>query len=191
MKLRLLLKMIAGLAIVTGALFAQPRIDQVQNNYSYLLPGNPNYGIAEGSIFIIKGANLANGSTDLQNPPLQTTLNGVSANVTVSGTTTKVLLYYITPGQLGGILPSSTPVGNGTITVTNNGQTSAAAPITVVRSAFGTLTYNGTGWGLAPVSDASNKRLATNNSAKPHDYLVFYGSDRGPVQGDETLQQTQ
>ena len=111
MKLSLLLKMIAGLAIVTSALFAQPRVDQVQNNYSYLLPGNPNYGIAEGSIFIIKGANLANGSTDLQNPPLQAALNGVSANVTVSGTTTKILLYYITPGQLGGILPSSTPVG--------------------------------------------------------------------------------
>ncbi len=191
MKLSLLLKMIAGLAIVTSALFAQPRIDQVQNNYSYLLPGNPNYGIAEGSIFIIKGSNLANGSTDLQNPPLQTALNGVSANVTVSGTTTKVLLYYITPGQLGGILPSSTPVGTGTITVTNNGQTSAAAPITVVRSAFGTLTINGTGSGLAAVFDASNKLLALNNSAKPNDTLVFYGSGLGPVQGDESVQQTQ
>jgi len=147
MKLPLLLKMIAGMAIITGALFAQPRIDQVQNNYSYLLPGNPNFGIAEGSIFIIKGANLANGSTDLQNPPLQTTLNGVSANATVSGTTTKVLLYYITPGQLGGILPSSTPVGNGTITVTTTARRVHPLPSrsSAARSALSPIT--------APVRD--------------------------------------
>src|SRR4051794_36496017 len=182
MKLPLLLKMIAGMAIITGALFAQPRIDQVQNNYSYLLPGNPNYGIAQGSIFIIKGANLANGSTDLQNVPLHTTLNGVSAKVTVNGVSKDVLLYYVTPGQLGGILPSSTPAGTGTITVTNNGQTSASAQIQVVPSAFGTLTLNGSGLGAAAVFDVNNKLLSTSNSAKPSDYIVLFGSGIGPVQ---------
>jgi hypothetical protein len=60
------------LSVSAAALSAQPRIDQVQNNYSYLLPGNPNYGIAQGSIFIVKGANLANTSTGLQNTPLKT-----------------------------------------------------------------------------------------------------------------------
>src|SRR3954447_1229993 len=99
------------------ALAQQPRVDQIQNNYSYLLPDNPSYGIAQGSIFIIKGANLAPSSTDLQNIPLGRTLNGVSARVTVNGTSTDVLWYYVTPNQLGGILPSQTPVGNGTITV--------------------------------------------------------------------------
>jgi len=78
-------------------LVAQPRIDALQNNYSYLLPDNPSYGIARGSIFIIYGANLANSTTGLQSstqPPfLQTTLDGVSAQVTVDGVTTDVIWY--------------------------------------------------------------------------------------------------
>ena len=40
-----------------------PFIYQVQNNYSYLLPGVPNYGIAPGSLFAIQGMNL-NGNRD-------------------------------------------------------------------------------------------------------------------------------
>ena len=81
-------------------LCAQPRIDRIQNNYSYLLPGNPNYGIAQGSIFIITGTGLATTSTDLQSAPLQTNLNGVSARVTVGGSTTEVIWYYVTPNQV-------------------------------------------------------------------------------------------
>lgn len=178
-------------ALSAAALSAQPRIDQVQNNYSYLLPGNPNYGIAQGSIFIIKGANLANTSTGLQNSPLRTTLEGVSARVTVNGTTRDVIWYYVTPGQLGGILPSGTPAGTGTITVTNNGQTSAPAPISVVQSAFGALTVDGSGTGTAAVHDRNYSLLSASNSTKPGDAIVFYGTGLGPVSGDETLAPTQ
>jgi hypothetical protein len=39
------------------------------------------------------------------------------------------------------ILPSPTPVGTGTLTVNNNGQT-ASTSIQVVQSAFGILTVN-------------------------------------------------
>jgi uncharacterized protein (TIGR03437 family) len=188
MRFSRVLILLASLAILSGALLAQPRVDAVQNNYSYLLPGNPNYGIAQGSIFIIKGANLGNATTSLQNPPLQTTLNGVSAKVTVAGTTRDVLFYYVTPGQLGAILPSNTPVGNGTITVTNNGQTSAPAAIQVVKSAFGILTLNGSGSGAAAVQNASDnyQLLSTSRSAKPGDYLVIYGSGIGPAEDDNS-----
>lgn len=79
-------------AVITIGLQAQqPRIAQVQNNYSYLLPDNPSYGAAQGSIFIIRGTDLAPSSTELQNVPLGTILNGVSARVTVNGTSTDVL----------------------------------------------------------------------------------------------------
>ena len=37
-------------ALFTVTAFAQPRVARVQNNYSYILPGMPNYGIAQGSI---------------------------------------------------------------------------------------------------------------------------------------------
>ena len=36
-----------------------PKITGVQNNYSLLVTGLPNYGIAPGSLFIIKGSSLA------------------------------------------------------------------------------------------------------------------------------------
>ncbi|MDZ4800980.1 MAG: hypothetical protein SGI92_22710 [Bryobacteraceae bacterium] len=190
MKSFLKVLVLAALAVVSA--IAQPRIGGLQNNYSYLVPGNPNYGIAQGSIFIISGTNLANSTTGLQNVPLQTTLNGVSARVTVNGTSTDVLWYYVTPGQLGGILPSRTPVGTGTITVTNNGQTSAAAQIQVVQSAFGILTLAGTGTGAAGVFDAQNRLLSTTgNATKPGDVIVIWGSGIGPAAGDETILQTQ
>ena len=174
-----------------AALSAQPRIERVANNYSFLSSKSPSYGIAQGSIFSIFGTNLANSATGLQNAPLPTTLAGVSATVTVNGSSTNVIWYYVTPNQLGGILPSRTPAGTGTITVTNNGQTSAPAPIKIVQSAFGILTMDGSGTGPAAVQDATYKLLSSSNSAKPGDIIVLYGSGAGPVPGDETRQPEQ
>lgn len=54
------------LACLAAPAFAQPRVDALQNNYSFLIPGDPNYGIARGSIFVMYGQNLANTSTGLQ-----------------------------------------------------------------------------------------------------------------------------
>ena len=172
-------------------LCAQPRIDRIQNNYSYLLPGNPNYGIAQGSIFIVTGAGLATTSTDLQSAPLQTNLNGVSARVTVGGSTTEVIWYYVTPNQVAGILPSATPVGEGMLTITNSAGTSPPALIRVVQSAFGTLTLDGSGTGGAAVYDANYKFLSASNSAKPGDVILLFGTGVGPVVGDEKALQTQ
>jgi len=179
------------LVLSAVALSAQPRINQVANNYSFLLPGNPNYGIAQGSIFTIFGTNLSNVTTGLQNTPLPTTLNGVSARVTVNGTSTNVIWYYVTPNQLAGIVPSSTPTGTGSITVTNNGQTSAPEPIEVVQSAFGILTLDGSGTGGAAVQDAEYKLLSSSNSTKPGDVILLYGTGAGAALGDETLQPAQ
>lgn len=171
---------------------AQPRVDALQNNYSFLLPSDPNYGIARGSIFIIYGENLADTSTGLQSstqaPFLQTTLEGVSAQVTVNGVAADVLWYYVTPTQLGGILPSATPAGDGTIVVRNNGQSSDPAPIRVVESAFGILTLDGSGRGAAAVYDTGFQFLTASNSAKPGDFIQLFGTGLGPVAADETMQ---
>ena len=171
----------------------QPTIDKLQNNYSYLLPGNANYGIARGSIFIVIGSNLANTSTGLQSsteaPYLQTTLEGVSAKVTVNGITTDVIWYYVTPSYLGGILPSNTPAGNGTIVVNNNGTMSAPAPIKVVDSAFGVLTLDGSGTGAAAVYDLGYQFLTSTNSAKPGEIIQLFGSGLGMVTEPENMQQ--
>src|SRR5579863_8261957 len=182
---------------VAAPVLAQPVITQLQNNYSYTLPGLPNYGLAEGSIFIMKGTGLANRSTQLQmSYPLPTNLLGTSLSVTVNGVTTTPILYYVLPTQLAAILPSATPVGTGTITVSNNGQTSAPAPIQVVQSNFGILTYYGTGSGFASAFDAAfpatSPYLGLTASANPGDVLTLWGSGVGPDPGnpDETVPQT-
>ena len=94
-----------------------PSITGVQNNYSYILPGFPNYGIAPGALFIIKGSGLSNpGTAVLQSsasPGIPTTLNGASVTVTVNGTTTHPGIYYAIPAQIAAVLPSGTPAGNG------------------------------------------------------------------------------
>jgi uncharacterized protein (TIGR03437 family) len=167
----------------TGGGGGAPTITELQNNYSYILPGMANYGIAPAALFIIKGSNLNNqGLSALQSsgtPGLPLTLNGTSISVTVSGITTQPALYYTSPGQLGAVLPSTTPVGTGTITVTNNGQTSAAAQIQVVQSALGLDTMNGAGTGQAVASDASGNLIGPYNSAKPGQSISLWGSGFG------------
>ena len=106
--------------LLAGIAAAQPRITGIQNNYSYLLPGTPNYAIAQGSIVVLYGANMAPAGLLQQgfNPALNRNLGGVSIRITVGATTTEAIPYYVSPGQITAILPSATPVGAGSITVT-------------------------------------------------------------------------
>lgn len=163
---------------------ASPAIAAVENNFSYTLPGLPNYGIAQGSIFVIFGSDLANASSGMQAAPLQATLGGVSVAITVGESTTQALLYYVMPNQIAAVLPSSTPIGNGQIVVTNNGQASAASPITVVQSVLGIVTNptptpsNGQ---AAAAFDASFRPLSVANAAKAGDLIVLYGTGAGPI----------
>jgi uncharacterized protein (TIGR03437 family) len=175
-------------SICAGTALAQtPSVGGLLNNYSFTLPGLPNYGIAQGSIFDIFGTNLASTTTPLQNPPLQTTLDGVAITVTVNGTTTQPLIYFLSPGQIAAILPSATPVGTGTIMVTTSAGASPTFPIQVVQSAFGLLTADN-GTGPASGYDASNGYAAMSYTAaaNPGDILELWGTGLGPVQGDAT-----
>lgn len=166
-----------------------PSITQVQNNYSYILPGLPNYGIAPGTLFIIQGTDLADpGTAVLQSsaaPGIPLTLNGASVAVTVNGVTTHPGLYYAIPTQLAAVLPSSTPVGTGTITVTYKGTTSSAATIQVVTSALGLNTVYGTGSGLGVATSPTTGALYNYNaSARPGDTVVLWGSGLGADTAD-------
>jgi len=148
----------ASIATHPSAFGPPPFIYQVQNNYSYLLPGVPNYGIAPGSLFAIQGMNLNGNQTPvLQSsapPGLPTTLNQTSLSVTVNGVTTTPALYYASSNAVAAVLPSTTPVGTGTITLTYNGQ-STQAPIQVVASAVGLDTLYGAGSGAGVLTDSS------------------------------------
>ena len=157
-----------------------PSITSVQNNYGQVSPGLPNYGLAPGSLFFVKGTNLSNstspGLLSSSSPGLPTTQDGVSVSVTAGGTTRQCPLYYLSPTQINAVLPGNTALGNATITVTNNGTTSAAYTIPVVQSAFGILFYNGS---LAATYDLSNGLVASTNAANAGDYITLWGTGVG------------
>ena len=174
-----------------------PLISNIQNNYSYLLPGMPNYGIAPGSIFVIIGTNLSSAQSPvLQSsapPGLPTTLNQTTVSVKVNGVVTTPALYYASANQVAAVLPSTTPVGNGTLTVSVNGQPSAPAAIQVVASAVGLDTLYGAGVGAGIVEDSNFNVLRFTNSAKPGQSVSLWGSGIGadPSNDDRTYPQSQ
>ncbi|HLG95535.1 MAG TPA: hypothetical protein VKX49_04405 [Bryobacteraceae bacterium] len=172
--------------VVTGGPPAQvpPSITQVLNNYSLIPAGFVNSGIAQGALFIIKGSGLADPNAKalpLQDSTkgLPTTLNGASVKVTVNGTTTVPVFYYAIASQLALVMPSNTPVGNGQVTVTFNGQ-SASFPIQVVQSAMGFDAYYGAGTGLGVATDNNTGALYNyTNSIPPGTAVVLWGSGLG------------
>src|SRR3990172_10846387 len=109
------------------AIAQQPSIaaDGIRNGASYALSGMPNAGIAQGSIFVIFGSNLGPASlVQVSSFPLPTFegLAGTSVKVSVGGTTVDAIMLYTVATQVAAVLPSSTPLGTGTVTVTYNGQ---------------------------------------------------------------------
>lgn len=176
----------------SGTVYAQtPTIrttaDGVVNNASYAPSGLPNSSIAQGSIFAIFGSNLGGGTlAQQQSYPLSKTLNGTSVKVTVGGTAVDAIPIYTVASQIGVVLPSNTPTGTGTVTVTYNGQTSAPHAITVVPSSFGAFSLNQQGTGPAVITDANYVPITLTNSAKPGQPLILWGTGLGKGLGDDT-----
>lgn len=175
-------------ALAPAIVLAQPRITGLQNNYSYLLPNTPNYGIAQGAIIVIYGQNLAAPGVNSQgfNPTLARTLGGTTVRVRSGATTLDAIPYYVSPTQIAAILPSALPVGAANMTVIYNGATSPDFPFTIVQSAFGLLTLGGNGLGNAAVFDTDYNYITPLRSARPGQTLIFWGTGQGPDPNDET-----
>src|SRR5262249_50524384 len=162
-------------------------------------PGLPNYGIAQGSMFtlVLQGFGA---SPTLANSPFPLNLAGASMQISVAGAKVDVPLVWTGPASLVGFAPSATPTGDGTITVTFNGQTSPPAPVKIVPSAFGifTLSYSGAGPGVFTSPDlafnsmtdaahliglsSTDPGLIANSlvsAAHPGDQLVILGTGLG------------
>ena len=164
---------------------AAPTITEVENNYGGVPAGFSNSGIAQGAIFFVVGTGLAIPGTEaiLQNAvgvTLPSTINGASISVTVGSTTVTPAMYYAQPTAVAGVLPSNTPLGAGTVTVTYNNQTSNAYNITVVASAMGFDAFNQGGTGLGVATNPSTGVLYNySNSIPPGTTVVLWGSGLG------------
>jgi uncharacterized protein (TIGR03437 family) len=182
---RILFLAIVGLAPVFAG-----TITEVNNNYGPKLLGQPGFGITPSSIIYIKGPALSatTNTSPLQAFPLPTVLDGVTVDITVGSSTVKLILYYITPNQIAGVVPANTPSGSGTIRVTTNGTVSNAFPITVLKTSLGILTLNGGGWGPLGARDGDFALITESNSATRGGIAYFYGTGLRAFNGSETVQ---
>lgn len=176
---------IAGPSLLTG----QPSdvtVNAITNSASYAPSAPEQYGIAQGSLFVVFGLNL--GPTQLEQIssfPLPLHLAGSSVQVQVDGSTVDAIMIYTSANQLAAVLPSRTPAGNGTLTVTYNGRISNAAPIKVVQSAFGIYTAAKNGRGAGVITDPGYQVNETSYAANSGETLTIWGTGAGPVNGDE------
>ncbi len=182
------------LLFFAGICAAQPSIDSVGavNLANRVGPGLPNYGVARGSIMAIIGKGLGPDQLQQASFPLAGAdgLAGTSVQVSVGGASVDALMVYASATEVAALLPSTAPLGDGTVTVTVNGQKSAAAPIKIVEAAFGIFTQNlkGTGAAIAQmaVSDTEFPFNGLTATAAPGQTMNLYGTGTGAITGDET-----
>lgn len=183
-----------------GVAAAQPVITDGPLNaasVNFSRPGEPSSNIAQGSMLIVKGQNLGTcGVSVASSFPLKAAMGTTSIKITMAGNTYNVLMYYVVacqpnfPDQLAGVVPSNTPTGNGTITVTNANRTSAAAPIVITQRRFGIYTENGNGTGRAVIQNFNSAADQPVNSlvesSHPGQAEILWGNGLGPITGDDS-----
>jgi len=180
---------VGGVNAQTVDIFVQlngPTVNLVVNSASNAVPGLPNAGVAPGSIVVVYGKQLGPDKlVTAPGYPWPATLSGTSAQVTVAGKTVDLLLYYTSATQIAGLLPSSTPPGNGTLAVTYNGQAGNPGPIQVVANNFGVYTVSQNGQGPGIVTFADYSLVSQTRAANPGETLIVWGTGLGAVAGDE------
>ena len=167
-------------------LFAAPVITSVANAASNIALNAP---LAQGAVFVLKGTGLGPANISLAPAAFQSTsLSGTSVAVTVGDTTVNALMYYTSDSQVAALLPSSTPTGSGSFTVTYDGQISNSMGHTIVASNLGILTIDSTGQGPAVVTFSDyglvSAAKAANcggpntacGAANPGDTLTLWGT---------------
>jgi uncharacterized protein (TIGR03437 family) len=182
-----------GLAVAQVPGLPKPVVGSgaVLNAASYIPSGLPGEGIAQGSMFVVFGRNL--GPDELVFPgavPLPTEMDGTSIQVSVDGVIADAHMVYTSANQLAAVLPSTVPTGQGTFTVTYNGETGPPAPILVVPHAFGIFTRNTAGFGPAIVqnwiSHTEPPHLnAFTDASQPGQIEIIWGTGLGAISGDD------
>jgi uncharacterized protein (TIGR03437 family) len=180
---------LSSIWLLTSILSAQsPTFTGVVSPASNIPPGLPNSGIAQGSIFVVYGANLGPATlTQATTLPLPTTSGLAGTSIAIaqgSGPAITAPMLYTSAGQVAAVMPSNAPLGADTLTLTYTGK-SGAFPVSVVQSNFGISTVAQSGTGPAVVTFANISLVTATNSAKPGDSLVIWGTGLGPIAGSD------
>jgi len=184
--------LIPAALFAVSPLLAQPVVNQggVLNAASFTRDGLPGDGIAQGGMFVVFGQGMGPASlVQAESIPLTTELAGTSIEITVAGQSVQALPLFTFTGQIAAVLPSNTPVGPGTLTVTFNGQTSAPVAVKVTQNAFGIFTRNQAGYGPAILQNFISQTEAPLNTlvqaAQPGQVVILWGTGLGPIDGDD------
>ncbi|HTW67555.1 MAG TPA: hypothetical protein VME17_23210 [Bryobacteraceae bacterium] len=157
----------------------------IVNPASYMPPGLPAGGIAQGSQFSIFGKNIGPSSSPALAYPLQTTLGSVSVTITQGKTSVSAYPVFVSPGQVNAILPSDAPLGLSSVQITYNGFKSNLAPVKIVASSFGIFTSNSAGIGPAIIQNfvsASQQPINSLQGPAQHgETVILWGTGLGPA----------
>ena len=175
--------------LLAGAVYAQtPVITSIQNPASNILPGLPNFGIAQGQIFVLYGSNM--GPTTIAQPtalPLTNTLGGTSVAIKAGGIVFNAPIIYSLNSQIAAVMPSLVTVGSATVTVTYNNVPSSAFNTQIVSSNFGISTANQTGTGPAVITTAAYALITPTSPAAPGSTYTMWGTGLGAANSDNNI----
>jgi uncharacterized protein (TIGR03437 family) len=191
-------RLLAIAFVLISSALGQPVIGGIVSNASYAQAPNDSSGnpighniVAQGSIFAVFGTGMGPATIAYASLPLPISLpdaNGTSITVTGGGKAVNAYMVYTSAGQLAAILPSTTPIGDATVTVAYAGKTSAPATITVVKSLLGIFTANAQGTGPAAAQHgADSSPILLTTAAKPSEVVVIYGTGLGPISGPDNV----
>ncbi len=176
---------VLAFACIGAVAAAQPVIRTVVNSASYLTPGLPNSGIAQGAIFVAYGDGLGPAQlAQAQSLPLGTELAGTSVQVTANGIAYPAPLVYVSQTAVSAIFPSKVPEGNAVVTVTYNGAVSNPFTTLVRKAAFGIFTQNQAGLGPAVLQNWTLTRVAVNGLFSvilPGQIGILWGTGLGAI----------
>lgn len=172
-------------------------VDSVFNYYSHAVPGMPNSGIARGSQLAINGKNIGPATSVASDAALSTELGGVSVQIQSGDVITAGLMVFASNTLVTVVVPSSTPLGDATVTVTYNGRTTDPFPITIVSTSVGIRTRNDEGSGPARAANATpdtslDSDISTlpantlSQSAKPGQFMLISAMGLGAATFDES-----
>jgi len=186
--MRILSILLVLMVSVCAPALAQPQLNAAVNASSFALMGSPNGSLAQGSMATLFGVGMGpNQFAKVSAWPLQTEFQGVSVEITVGGTTVDAIPMIIaSSGQITIMIPSNTPVGDGTMVLTYNGQRSNGLSVRIVQNSFGIFAINqaGSGPGVILTTDGSQANLLTNSAAAGQQWDIW-GTGLGAVEGEE------
>ena len=132
--------------------------------------------VAPGSLATIFGTNLASGTTQATDYPLNTNLGGTT--VLVQGTAAP--LYYVSSGVVNFQVPSSTPAGQVSLVVQAPGGNSSSFTFTVIAEAPAIFQY-GSNHAVAQNNDAAHSTNSASNPAPDGSVITVYLTGQGAV----------